>query len=122
MFFPRILRLQAAGLFYEWEKWNLPSASKCTKVNERREMPFRLSLKNLSSTFVLLIAGYFLSLVAFIAEKLIRFQYRALGDTGPILNTVPCCTLALKTSIFLEKSSTYAVYVYSPYVVNDRNS
>ena len=114
--------MQAAGLFYEWGKWNLPSTSKCTKVNERKEMPFRLSLKNLSSAFILLISGYLLSLVAFIAEKVIRFHYRALGETGPNLDTVPCATLALKISILFEKSSTYAVYVYSPYVVNDRNS
>ena len=73
MLYFRLLRLQAAGLFGEWEKWYLPSTSKCTKVNERKEMP-RLSLKNLSSAFVLLIAGYLLSLAVFITEKLIRFH------------------------------------------------
>ena len=77
--FVRTLRLQEAGLLVEWEKWYAPSASKCMKVNERNGIP-RLSLKHLSSAFVILIASYVISLTAFaaenIVEKLIRF-YRS---------------------------------------------
>ena len=76
----RILRLQEAGLLGgEWERWYVPSASKCMKVNKVNGVT-RLLLKNLSSPFVILIAGYLLSLVVFIAEKLIGF-HRALRVT-----------------------------------------
>ena len=73
----RILRLQEAGLLRgEWEKWYIPSSSKCMKVNELHGVP-RLSLKNLSSPFIILIAGYILSFIVFVLEKIIRF-HRAL--------------------------------------------
>ena len=79
----RILRLQEAGLLgvgSEWEKWYVPSPSKCMKVNERNGVPRRLSIKNMNSPFVILIAGYLLSLIVFISEKVIRF-HRALRVT-----------------------------------------
>ena len=66
----RILRLQEAGLIGKWEKWYVPSNSKCMKVNERKGMP-RLSLTHLSSPFVILIAGYVISLLAFFMENII---------------------------------------------------
>ena len=79
----RILRLQEAGLLCgEWEKWYVPSASKCMKVNEINGIT-RLSLKNLSSPFVILIdpdCRLPSSLVVFIVEKLIGF-HRALRIT-----------------------------------------
>ena len=58
----RILRLREAeaGLIAEWDKWYTPSASKCMKINQRNYMP-RLSLKHLSSPFVIFI-GYILEL------------------------------------------------------------
>ena len=68
----RTLRLQEAGLINEWYKRYVPSASKCMKVNERNNKP-RLSIKHLSSPFVILATNYLLSLLVFIAEKLIRF-------------------------------------------------
>ena len=73
----RILRLQEAGLLGgEWEKWYIPPSLKCMKVNELIGVP-RLSLKNLSSPFIILIAGYILSFIVFVSEKIIRF-HRAL--------------------------------------------
>ena len=73
----RILRLKEAGLLGgEWVKWHVPSSSKCMKVNELNGVP-RLSLKNLSSPFFILIAGYIISLIVFVSEKIIHF-HRAL--------------------------------------------
>ena len=46
------------------------------KVNELNGVP-RLSLKNLSSPFFILIAGYIISLIVFVSEKIIHF-HRAL--------------------------------------------
>ena len=63
-----ILRLHETGLLAEWEKWYVPSVSKCMKVNERNGNP-RLSLKHLSSAFVLLVTGCLVSFVAFVAER-----------------------------------------------------
>ena len=64
---------EAVILFGEWEKWYVPSASKFMKVNEINGVP-RLSLKNMSSPFVILIAGFLLSLIVFILEKIIYFH------------------------------------------------
>ena len=69
--FVRILRLQEAGLLVEWEKWYVPSTSKCMKINQRKGMP-RLSIKHLSSAFIILIAGYLISLVVFVTETVVR--------------------------------------------------
>ena len=71
--FLRILRLRETGLVGEWEKRYVPSASKCMKINERKGIS-RLSLKHLSSAFVILIGGCLISLAAFIVEKLARFR------------------------------------------------
>ena len=69
----RMLRLQEAGLLDEWTNWYLPPASKCMNLNERKRIP-RLSMNHLSSAFVILIAGYVATLVAFVGEKIIMFS------------------------------------------------
>ena len=75
----RILRLREAGLLsdgVEWGKWS--SSSRCMKVNELKGgNRLSLSLKHLSSPFVILAAGYLLALIVFVSEKIIRF-HRAL--------------------------------------------
>ena len=63
--------VQEAGLIGEWYNWYLLSASKCMNLNERKRIP-RLSMKHLSSAFVILIAGYVASLVAFVGEKIVE--------------------------------------------------
>ena len=69
--FISILRLHETGLLSKWEKLYAPSASQCMKINERKGMP-RLSTKHLSSAFVILIAGYLISLSAFVLEKIVE--------------------------------------------------
>ena len=71
--FYRILHLHDTGLLDLWEKWYTPSNLKCLKLNQRRGIP-RLSLGHLSSAFVILVAGYLVSMFVFLAEKLIHFQ------------------------------------------------
>ena len=68
----RTLRLQEAGLINEWYKRYVPSASKCMKVNERNNKP-RLSIKHLSSPFVILATGYLLSLISILRRKTYSF-------------------------------------------------
>ena len=69
--FFRILRLRESGLVDEWYKWYVPSISKCMKVNQRNRMP-RLSIKHLSSAFVILAAGYIISFSVLVAERVAR--------------------------------------------------
>ena len=66
----RILRLHETGLLAQWEKYYIPSTSKCMEINQRNGMP-RLSMKHLSSAFVILIVGFLISLTALGSEILI---------------------------------------------------
>ena len=69
----RILRLREAGLLSEWEKWYIPLPSKCMELNKRIDKP-QLSLKHLSSAFVILIVGCVLSTIVFILEMMPIFS------------------------------------------------
>ena len=81
--FYRILRLRETGLLDHWEKLYVPSASKCMKINERHRMP-RLSIKHLSSAFIILIAGCFISLTAFITEIIVHGIVKKLTQCNQI--------------------------------------
>ena len=65
----RILRLKAGGLLEEWEKWYVPTPSKCLDRNQRVRNQ-RLSTKHLNSAIVILITGCALSTVVCVIEKL----------------------------------------------------
>ncbi len=65
----RILRLIHAGLINEWEKWYVSIPSKCMEINKRKKKP-QLSIRHLSSPFLILIAGYLLAFAVFLLEKI----------------------------------------------------
>ena len=67
--FLRILRLSETGFFSEWKKWYVPSPLKCMEINKRVEKS-KLSIRHLSSAFVILFVGSFLSTVVFALEKI----------------------------------------------------
>ena len=58
------------GLFIEWGNRYVPSPSKCMELKQRDKKPPRLSIGHLSSAFVILLAGYALSILVFLIEKI----------------------------------------------------
>jgi ionotropic glutamate receptor len=71
--------MRAAGLMDIWTQWYQPDIQKCltekdkiTKKVSRKESP-RLSLKNLTGAFVVLLIGYLVSFVAFLAENIMSY-------------------------------------------------
>ena len=70
IFLHRILRIKEAGLLSEWENWYVPKKTKCMQINQRdRKIP-RISIGHLGSAFVILLAGYVISILVFIIEKM----------------------------------------------------
>jgi ionotropic glutamate receptor len=68
------------GLLDFWAKWYQPDVRQCLEKADNimqlkkssKKDSTRLSLKNLTGAFVILIVGYLVSFVAFLAEKILR--------------------------------------------------
>lgn len=64
-----LLILRENGLLYYWTNEFIPQPEEClNKYKEKPDRP-RLTLRNLYSAFIILLAGYFLSFVIFIFEN-----------------------------------------------------
>ena len=74
LLFHRILRLTDMGLILLWQRWYMPTPSKCVKLNQEEKKPPRLSIGHLSSAFVILFVGYALSLLVYLTEKILHFS------------------------------------------------
>jgi hypothetical protein len=80
--FYRILRLRETGLISYWEKNFQADPRPCLNDNSQRRRgrdksatPTRLSLKNLSGAFVILVVGYLIAFLVFLNE-IIVFRWR----------------------------------------------
>ena len=78
----RILEMRAIGLIDIWTQWYQPDVRQCldeadkiTKTAAQKEPP-RLSLKNLTGAFVVLLIGYVVSFLVFLVENIF---YRIMG-------------------------------------------
>lgn len=69
----RILRVKSAGLLEEWEKWFTPTPFQCLKINQRDNSKRRLTLKHLSSAFVIIATGWVFSILVFVIENFTSF-------------------------------------------------
>lgn len=65
----RTLRIMQSGLNKHWDSWYIPTPRKWLIINRQDKIP-RLSIAHLSGAFLILFAGYVLSLIAFIYEKI----------------------------------------------------
>ena len=72
------MEMKEIGLINELNKMYLPKKdSFCyTKTSSQKAQKFRLNLKSLASAFAVLVAGYVISLTAFVGERTIRRQSR----------------------------------------------
>ena len=68
--------MRAIGLIDIWTQWYQPDVQQClaeadkiTKSAPKKEPP-RLSLKNLTGAFVVLLIGYLVSFLSFLAENI----------------------------------------------------
>ncbi len=67
------------GLMDHWETWFRSIPEQClgyieNKVKRTKEVkPGRISLRNLTSAFIILLIGYCLSILAFVGEYVIYF-------------------------------------------------
>ena len=76
----RILELRQFGLIQHWEKQFLPQPNECaTKYLEKPEKP-RISLKNLSGAFLLLLVGISVAILVFIIEKIVYYHKKNFGN------------------------------------------
>lgn len=71
--------MRGTGLMDIWTQWYQPDIRQClaeadkiTKNVSKSEPP-RLSLKNLTGAFVVLLIGYLVSFVAFLAENIMSY-------------------------------------------------
>ncbi|EFX82161.1 hypothetical protein DAPPUDRAFT_316759 [Daphnia pulex] len=74
-----ILELQQIGLVDHWDSWFRPMPPQCNgkpRSGNKKKKQLPLSLKNLSGTFLVLLAGLGLSLVAFLVENIISIPER----------------------------------------------
>lgn len=70
-FMLRILHLKEAGLIDEWVmSWYVPITSSRCMNTYQQDVTRRLSVSNLSSAFVILVAGYILCLATLFFEKI----------------------------------------------------
>jgi hypothetical protein len=62
-----------------WTQWYQPDIRQCRAEEDKitknvsKNAPPRLSLKNLTGAFVVLLIGYLISLVAFLAENIMSY-------------------------------------------------
>ena len=74
LFFFRILEMRQFGFIQRWEKQFFPQPNKCqTNYNDVPNQP-RISFKNLSGAFLLLLVGLSLAFFIFILEKIIYYH------------------------------------------------
>ena len=64
-----ILQMYEAGLINKWNKKYKPDMRQCLDKNKKKNVK-SLGLDNLTGAFVVLGAGYFVSLIVFICEKI----------------------------------------------------
>jgi hypothetical protein len=77
----RLLELQEIGLIKYWDLWFRPMPRQCKETFKsgyttptNKHTP--LSLKNLTGTFIVLLVGLTLSLLAFLSEQIVSFPER----------------------------------------------
>jgi hypothetical protein len=71
----RMINLWETGLLIHWHSWYVPVPYRCLQVHRQKENKPRLSMKHLSSAFVVLCGGCCASLILFVGE-LIIFKMR----------------------------------------------
>lgn len=77
----RILEMAQFGFIQHWEKTFLSQPDEClTNYNDIPDKP-RISLKNLSGAFLILLVGLPLALLAFIVEKIVYYHKKNFGTT-----------------------------------------
>ncbi len=75
----RILELQQIGLVGFWDTWFRPMPPQCngkSQSGNKKKEQLPLSLKNLSATFLVLLAGLGLSLLVFLGERILSIAER----------------------------------------------
>ena len=68
----RMITLWETGLLLHWHSWYVPVPYRCLQVRRQKVNKPRLSLKHLSSAFVVLCGGCCASLIVFMGELLSR--------------------------------------------------
>ena len=77
----RILEMAQFGFIQHWEKTFQTQPDEClTNYNDIPDKP-RISLKNLSGAFLILLVGLPLALLAFIVEKIVYYHKKNFGTT-----------------------------------------
>ena len=66
----RIIRLHETGLPKLWESWFVQNPARCLNYAGQKPSKPRLNMKHLSSAFILLFAGYVLSGIVFLFERM----------------------------------------------------
>ena len=64
----RILELRENGLLQHWQNKYNPKLDKCMDAAPKKDKNHPISLKNLTGAFVVLLVGYFISLISFLVE------------------------------------------------------
>ena len=64
----RIEKARESGILYLWRDWYIPATKQCQKSFYEIPKNQRLTLKNLSGAFVILIVGYTLATITFVIE------------------------------------------------------
>ncbi len=77
--------MNAFGLIEHWIASNYANPHQCLKKNVRKENP-RLSLKNLTGAFVVLLVGWGTSFFIFLAERLNKRRSRFANQDSCISN------------------------------------
>ena len=70
----RILEMQQFGLIQHWGKQFIPQPGECRNNYQNVPEKPRISLKNLSGAFLILVVGLTLAFLAFIMEKIIYYH------------------------------------------------
>lgn len=63
------MRMREAGLIAQWYKENKPDIHQCLQVKTKTDAIQSLTLKQVSLAFVALVAGFIMSVIAFVGEK-----------------------------------------------------
>ena len=83
----RILRMNAEGLPEKWRLLFQRNGNRCEKDDGKNKRDQRITLKNISGSFVVLVVGMFSSLLAFIVELLFRRRESATVDVLTVVKT-----------------------------------
>jgi hypothetical protein len=71
----RLIRLWETGLLQYWRE-NLANSRQCLDIYKQKENKTKLGLKNLSASFIFLMAGMFAGVLHFVAEITIIRKWR----------------------------------------------